>query len=86
MLMLCVFVCFRVNQKMSEQQNVYTVDQAHEILSRIRSIHKSLSLQEKNKQDLMQVIQDKSFNNINNAECCILLHKHPGGGGGGNDD
>ena len=46
----------RIDEKMCLSQQMYSLDEAQEILHRIRNIKKSLSSGEREKQDLMQVI------------------------------
>ena len=45
----------RVDHKMSEQGNMYSVEQAEDILNRIHTIRKSLIIGRQEKHELMQV-------------------------------
>ena len=46
---------FRIDEKMGGAQQTYNLDQAQDILHRMKTIQKSLSTGEREKHDLMQV-------------------------------
>ena len=52
---MCVYVSNRVDEKVSNQHSVYTINDAHEVIANIEEIRKSLSSGERQKRELMQV-------------------------------
>lgn len=50
-----VFLCHRIDRKMSCSQTNYKLDEAQAIFNELRSIKKAISTGEKERQDLIQV-------------------------------